>query len=107
MMLPLESRKALEIQTNKQLYHANLLHFVVLNQLSFSFYSVTHLKSVVESVDWDRVDGTDDLQHAVEVVELLENLQNLYDPRQHGHPLLKVHRLYDTPANTKRAQLQI
>lgn len=59
--------------------------------------SFTHLKGVVEPVDWDRVDGTDHLQHTVKVVKLLENLQNLYDPCQHCHPLLQVHGLYNTP----------
>lgn len=62
---------------------------------------------MVEPVDRDRVDGTDNLQHSVKVVELLENLQNLYDPRHHGHPLLQVHRLDNTPENDQQTQLQL
>lgn len=45
-----------------------------------NYNSWTYLKSVVKPVDWDRVDGTDHLQYTIKVVELLENLQNLYDP---------------------------
>lgn len=71
---------------------------------------IPHLKRVVQSVHRHRVDGADHLQHAVEVVELLEHLQHLDDARQHGHPLVQVHRLDDAPAPHKpdaRRQLQL
>lgn len=74
-----------------------------------SFFSkrhrrLTHLKGVVEPVDGDRVDGTDHLQHAVKIVQLLENLQNLYDPRQHCHSLFQVHHLHNTPESDTQLQ---
>lgn len=71
---------------------------------------IPHLKRVVQSVHRHRVDGADHLQHAVEVVELLEHLQHLDDARQHGHPLVQVHRLDDAPVPHKpdaRRQLRL
>lgn len=50
-----------------------------LQPVSSSSHS-THLEGVVQPVHGDRVDGADHLQDAVEVVELLENLQDLDDP---------------------------
>lgn len=47
---------------------------------SCNYSSLTHLYGVFQPVNWGRVDGTDHLQHAIEVVELLENLQDLNDP---------------------------
>lgn len=56
-----------------------------------------HLKRVIESVDGRGVHGTDHLQDTVEVIQLLKHLQDLNDPGHHGHALLQVLRLYDTP----------
>lgn len=58
--------------------------------------SLPDLVGVVQAVDGHRVDGADHLQHAVEVVELLKDLQNLDDARPHRHALLQVHGLHFT-----------
>lgn len=57
-----------------------------------------YLEGVIQSVDRRRVHGTDHLQDSVKVVQFLENLQDLDDPRHDGDSFLQVLRFYDTPA---------
>lgn len=52
---------------------------------------------MVESVDGRRVHGAHHLQNAIEVIELLKDLQDLDDARYDGHTLLHVLRFYDAP----------
>ena len=57
-----------------------------------------YLEAVVQPVDRGRVHGADHLQNPVEVVELLEHLQDLDDPRNHCDTFLQVLRLHYAPA---------
>ncbi len=62
-----------------------------------------HLEGVVESVDGRWVHGAHHLQNAVEVIELLKDLQDLDDARYDGHTLLYVLRFYDAPEKHEKA----
>lgn len=57
----------------------------------------THLECMIQPVHRDRVHSTDNLQNTIEIIEVLENLQDFYDPAQHSHSLLKVLRFHDAP----------
>ena len=49
-----------------------------------------YLKRVIQSVHWHRVHRADNLQNTIEIIQILKNLQDFYDPTQHSHSLFKV-----------------
>lgn len=55
-----------------------------------------YLEGVVEPVYRRRVHGTDHLEDAIKVIELLKDLQDLDDARHHGCTLLQVLRFHNT-----------
>lgn len=69
----------------------------LISDLIFFSMPHTHLKRVIQPVHWDRVHSTDNLQNTIEIIEVLENLQDFYDPAQHSHSLLKVLCFHDAP----------